>query len=96
MLGVCSCGLRLCCVLAVSCGLCSVFSHAGERDARMEGERREGEGEHLDNIIEIPAAGALIILLYFEFNFQVVASRGQCASGVRYFPRVCSGTCRGG
>lgn len=60
MLGVCSCGLHFCCVLAVSCGLCSVFSHAGERGAW------EGEGEHLDNIIEIPAAGALIILLYFE------------------------------
>lgn len=63
----------------------------------MERERREGEGEHLDNIIEIPAAGALIILLYFEFNFQVVASRGQYALGVHYSPRVSSpnGTCRG-
>lgn len=61
----------------------------------MERERREGEGEHLDNIIEIPAAGALIILLYFEFKFQVVASRGECALGIHYFPRVCSGICRG-
>lgn len=60
-----------------------------------ERERREGEGEHLDNIIEIPAAGALIILLYFEFKFQVVASRGECALGIHYFPRVCSGICRG-
>lgn len=42
----------------------AVCSHTLVRETLGWRERREGEREHLDNIIEIPAAGALIILLY--------------------------------
>lgn len=68
-------------------------SHAGER--RSDGER-EGESEHLDDITEIPAAGALIILLPLSVSSRRWPVEGAVREECAVFPgRVLLGrTCR--